>query len=150
MKEIILAKCGELVLKGLNRSSFEKTLIRNIKRALQPLGEFDVSIMQSTIYIDKDGGIDDTAAAFSYVRRVFGIAALCRAAVCRKDMEDIKKRRLNTQKTLCRKNVPLRSSQSAQTSGLPSARRRFAPTWVRIFSKISTGFRWMCIIPMSW
>lgn len=98
MKEIILAKCGELVLKGLNRSSFEKTLIRNIKRALQPLGEFDVSIMQSTIYIDKDGGIDDTAAAFSYVRRVFGIAALCRAAVCRKDMEDIKKRRLNTQK----------------------------------------------------
>ena len=53
MKEIILAKCGELVLKGLNRISFEKTLIKNIKRALRPLGEFDVSIMQSTIYIDK-------------------------------------------------------------------------------------------------
>ena len=28
MKEIILAKCGELVLKGLNRSSFEKTLVK--------------------------------------------------------------------------------------------------------------------------
>lgn len=103
MKEIILAKCGELVLKGLNRSSFEKTLIRNIKRALQPLGEFDVSIMQSTIYIDKDGGIDDTAAAFSYVRRVFGIAALCRAAVCRKDMEDIKKTALEYSKNALQK-----------------------------------------------
>lgn len=103
MKEIILAKCGELVLKGLNRSSFEKTLIRNIKRALQPLGEFDVSIMQSTIYIDKEGGIDDTAAAFSYVRRVFGIAALCRAAVCRKDMEDIKKTALEYSKNALQK-----------------------------------------------
>ena len=98
MKEIILAKCGELVLKGLNRISFEKTLIKNIKRALRPLGEFDVSIMQSTIYIDKAGGIDDIASALSHVRRVFGIAALCRAAVCQKDMADIRKTALEYSK----------------------------------------------------
>ncbi len=91
MKEIILAKCGELVLKGLNRMSFEKTLIKNIKQALSPLGEFDVAIMQSTIYIDKDGGIENIDAAFERVKRVFGIAALCKAAVCQKNMADIKK-----------------------------------------------------------
>lgn len=91
MKEIILAKCGELVLKGLNRISFEKTLIKNIKHALAPLGEFDVVIMQSTVYIDKDGGIDDIDTAFERVRRVFGLAALSKAAVCGKNMEDIQK-----------------------------------------------------------
>ena len=91
MKEIILAKCGELVLKGLNRISFEKTLIKNIKHALALLGEFDVVIMQSTVYIDKDGGIDDIDTAFERVRRVFGLAALSKAAVCGKNMEDIQK-----------------------------------------------------------
>ena len=38
MKEIILIKNGELALKGLNRSSFESTLAKNIKRRLQSLG----------------------------------------------------------------------------------------------------------------
>lgn len=90
MKEIILAKCGELVLKGLNRISFEKTLIKNIKLALSPLGEFKVSVVQSTIYIDKDGGIDDIEEAYERVKRVFGIAALSRAAVCEKDMDAIR------------------------------------------------------------
>ena len=31
MKEIILIKDGELALKGLNRSSFESMLMKNIK-----------------------------------------------------------------------------------------------------------------------
>lgn len=91
MKEIILAKCGELVLKGLNRSSFEKTLIKNIKRAIRPFGEFDVTVAQSTIYIDKDGGIDNIDEVYEKVKKVFGIASLSRAAVCAKDIEEIKK-----------------------------------------------------------
>ena len=34
MKEIILIKNGELVLKGLNRNTFEDILIKNMKKAL--------------------------------------------------------------------------------------------------------------------
>ena len=34
MKEIILVKNGELALKGLNRSSFESALMRQIRRSL--------------------------------------------------------------------------------------------------------------------
>ena len=84
MKEIILAKCGELVLKGLNRSSFEKTLLKNIRIALKRFGEFNVTVAQSTIYIDKDGGIEDIDEVYDAVKKVFGIAALCRAAAdCR-------------------------------------------------------------------
>ena len=47
MKEIILIKNGELALKGLNRSSFESTLAKNIKRRLQSLGKFKVIRSQS-------------------------------------------------------------------------------------------------------
>ena len=32
MQEIILIKNGELALKGLNRSTFESVLVKNIKR----------------------------------------------------------------------------------------------------------------------
>ncbi len=88
MKEIILAKCGELVLKGLNRKSFEKTLIKNLHAALSPIGEFEISSIQSTIYIDgkRDYDIDD---AYARVSRVFGIASLSRAAEVPKNMDDI-------------------------------------------------------------
>ena len=35
MKETILAKYGEIALKGLNKNSFEEVLIKNIKRRLK-------------------------------------------------------------------------------------------------------------------
>ena len=40
MKEIILVKNGELALKGLNRSSFEDKLVKNIKHRISDLGDF--------------------------------------------------------------------------------------------------------------
>ena len=90
MKEIILAKCGELVLKGLNRISFEKTLVKNIRTALREFGQFDISVAQSTIYIDKEN-FDDIDEVYEKVKKVFGIASLCRVAVCEKNMDDILK-----------------------------------------------------------
>ena len=42
MNEIILLKLGELVLKGLNRRSFEDKLQANIHRRLHPFGQFKV------------------------------------------------------------------------------------------------------------
>ncbi len=90
MKEIILVKNGELALKGLNRSSFEDILIKNMKRRLNDLGSFEFTKSQSTIMVDpldEDIDLDD---AVDIVSRVFGIAALSRACVCEKDFEDIK------------------------------------------------------------
>ena len=56
MKEIILAKNGEIALKGLNRRRFEEVLMRNIKWRLRDFGKIRVSCMQSTIYIDPEEG----------------------------------------------------------------------------------------------
>ena len=51
MKEIILIKNGEIVLKGLNRSSFEDVMIKNLRRSLKQFGSAEIKKAQSTIYI---------------------------------------------------------------------------------------------------
>lgn len=89
MKEIILIKLGELVLKGLNRRVFEDTLLRNLRRRLAPLGAFDIKSRQSTITVTPQEEVDLDEAA-DRVGRVFGIATFTRAGVAPKDMEAIK------------------------------------------------------------
>ena len=49
MKEILLLKDGEIVLKGLNRRSFEDVLKKNLKHALKSAGHFEITSAQSTI-----------------------------------------------------------------------------------------------------
>ena len=41
MKELILLKCGELALKGLNRHTFEDALVKNCRRRIESLGAFE-------------------------------------------------------------------------------------------------------------
>ncbi len=90
MKEIILAKIGEIALKGLNRKNFEDLLLKNIRKKLHPFGRFEVVSSQSTIRItplDDDIDMDDAANALSHV---FGIVTFSRACVAEKDIEKIK------------------------------------------------------------
>jgi thiamine biosynthesis protein ThiI len=89
MKEIILLKLGEVVLKGLNRHSFEETLINNIRRRLSGLGEFDVRERQSTIYVTPRNENADLFAAQEKMAKVFGIASLTRACEVEKEMDAI-------------------------------------------------------------
>ncbi len=89
MKEIILIKNGELALKGLNRSTFEDILIKNIKRRLNGLGKVEIRKAQSTIYIEPKEDNYDFEEALERVSLIFGIAAFSRACVCEKNMEDI-------------------------------------------------------------
>lgn len=90
MKEILLLKDGEIVLKGLNRRQFEDVLKRNIKHALGDLGEFAVSSAQSTIYVRPLSDDIDLDEASDRVSRVFGIVSFSRAAMCEeKTMESV-------------------------------------------------------------
>ena len=64
MKEIILIKDGELALKGLNRSSFEAMLMKNIRWRIKPFGSFELKQSQSTITVNPlDGNADLDSAA---------------------------------------------------------------------------------------
>ncbi len=89
MKEIILIKNGELVLKGLNRSTFESMLIKTIRRRLKDLGKISVKNAQSTIYIEPVEDEFDFEEAIDRVSKVFGIAAFSRCAALKKDMDEI-------------------------------------------------------------
>lgn len=90
MKEIVLVKYGEMVLKGLNKRTFEDMLIKNIKRRLKSLGHFQLTSAQSTTFITPLDDDTDLGEVIERVGKIFGIAALCRACVCEKDFEDIK------------------------------------------------------------
>ncbi len=89
MNDIILLKLGEVVLKGLNRRSFEQKLMGNVRRRLLGLGEFKVSCMQSTIYVEPASDSADMDAAFEAMQDVFGIVKISRAAACDKDPDAI-------------------------------------------------------------
>ena len=89
MNDILLLKLGEIVLKGMNRRSFEQKLVANVRRRLQGLGSFRVSCMQSTIYVEPEDESADMDAAFEAMRDVFGIVKISRAAACEKDKDAI-------------------------------------------------------------
>ena len=88
MKEVLLLKLGEVVLKGLNRRRFESRLLANLRRRVSKVGKCSVYIMQSTIYVEPADGVD-MDEVLDAVHNVFGVAAICRAAVCEKDMDAI-------------------------------------------------------------
>ena len=78
MEEIILLKLGELVLKGLNRRSFEDKLIANARRRLQPFGKFRVYTKQSTMYAEPQEPGCDLDGAYEALKKVFGVVGLSR------------------------------------------------------------------------
>ncbi len=87
--EVILCKYGEIVLKGANRMNFESTLIKELRRRASPHGTFKIYCRQSTIYVEPLKDDCDMDAMYDAARRVFGIIAVNRAAVCEKNMESI-------------------------------------------------------------
>ena len=95
MQEMILCKLGEVVLKGLNRNTFESKLLANTRRRLKSCGNFKVVSRQSTVYVEPQDESCDLEAAFACVQQVFGYVAVSRAKPCDKDKDAI----LETAKT---------------------------------------------------
>ena len=82
MKEILLLKDGEIVLKGLNRRQFEDVLKKNIKIALYGTGRYAITSAQSTIYVKPLDDEADLDEATERIGRVFGLVSYSRAAMC--------------------------------------------------------------------
>ena len=91
MNDMILLKPGELVLKGLNRHFFEDRLRANVARRLRSLGQFRITSVQSTVYVEPLSDGIDMEEAFRRCHQIFGIIAVCRAAACPKEKEAIAK-----------------------------------------------------------
>lgn len=89
MKEIILCKYGEIVLKGLNKRQFEAVMLRQLSHRIAPLGKFEITSAQSVAYIEPTDEECDIDAAYDAVCKIFGIVSVCRAAVTEKSFDSI-------------------------------------------------------------
>jgi len=89
MKEIFLLKLGEIVLKGANKRQFENRLRQNVRRRMKAYGNFDVYIMQSTVYVEPMDEEADVDGAWEACSTIFGVVSLCRCRPCEKDLDAI-------------------------------------------------------------
>ena len=90
MKEVLLCKYGELILKGANRSYFENLLIRELRTRIKRIGDFDVYYAQSTVYIEPNNEFCDIDLALEEAKKVFGIVTIDRACMVEKNLDAIK------------------------------------------------------------
>ena len=89
MKEIILVKYGEIILKGGNRARFERVLVNNINNSVKNIAKIKVQVMQATVYITVEDS-EKIDAVIEQLSKIFGIVAIIRACVVDKDIEKIK------------------------------------------------------------
>ena len=89
MKEIFLLKLGEIVLKGANKRQFEARLRQNVRRRMKKYGNFDVYLMQSTVYVEPMDEDCDVDGAWEACRSIFGVVSLCRCRPCEKNIDAI-------------------------------------------------------------
>ena len=89
MNEIFLMKLGEIVLKGANKRQFENKLRQNVRRRMRPFGNFDVYIMQSTVYVVPEDDQADVDGAWDACHTIFGVVSLCRCRPCEKNLDAI-------------------------------------------------------------
>ena len=89
IREVVLMKLGEIVLKGLNRRTFEQKLVSNIARRMRRYGSCEIYSIQSTIYLSPNDDSFDLDGAYESVKKIFGIISVSRAAVCEKDKDII-------------------------------------------------------------
>ena len=91
MKEILLCKYGEIVLKGANRRYFEDSLCKTLRFRAKHYGNFKIDRSQSTLVIEPLDEFADIDGMFETASKVFGIVGISRCAVCEKDMGAIEK-----------------------------------------------------------
>jgi thiamine biosynthesis protein ThiI len=85
--ETVLAKFGEIALKGMNKAMFQDRLIRNLQAALQGQGSFTVRVNQSTAYIEAadPAAAVDWAAVLRKTANTFGVGSAQRCLILPKD-----------------------------------------------------------------
>ncbi len=89
MNEIFLLKLGEIVLKGANKRQFESKLRQNVKRRMRRFGNFDVYLMQSTVYVQPMDEACDLEGAWEACHTIFGVVNVCRCQPCEKNVDAI-------------------------------------------------------------
>ena len=98
MSNVILARMGEVTLKGLNRGNFETQLKHNLKWRLRGFGKLDIYQSQSRIWIEakdpENPNFADNRSALDImnaVTQVFGIVSVSFAVKFEGDFDSIRR-----------------------------------------------------------
>ena len=89
MEKVILARIGEIALKGLNRSVFEQRLARNMRAALSDCGACHIRWSQSLYYVEPETENFDFETALERLSGVFGLVSVSPAYATRSEYSDI-------------------------------------------------------------
>jgi thiamine biosynthesis protein ThiI len=71
--EVVLVRYGELALKGKNRGSFEQALVRNMKRACEPIADVAIERSRGRIEVRPARRVTEVARR---LQQVFGISSI--------------------------------------------------------------------------
>lgn len=87
-QNVILARMGEIALKGLNRGKFEQQLISNIKTAISSVGRFSIYQNQSRLWIEdadpESPALSDEKTAQKALKAAAGVFGLVSVSLVRK------------------------------------------------------------------
>ncbi len=123
MRKVLLARFGEVHLKGQNRPYFMRMLVENVKKMVAPIGGH-VWLSDSRIYVSD---FEDMDECVSLVTKVFGIYSVSPALEMEKDLDRIAEETVRwmegvtgTFKVMCKrsdKRFPLNSQELAVELG---------------------------------
>lgn len=90
MESILIAKYGEIFLKGQNRPFFEKTLLNNIRRALRDMDGIDIRKEVGRFYITSQTQSEDDI--INAIKNIFGLTSISVACKIPSEMDCIEKK----------------------------------------------------------
>ena len=89
-KNTFIVRCGEVALKGQNKSYFEKMLVERIRKLLKKFDGISVKRDEGLIFVRADKSIS-SKEIIKEISKVFGVASISPAVETNSNMEDILK-----------------------------------------------------------
>ena len=89
-RQYVVMHCGEISLKGKNRPTFVRLLVKNIRQAVRDLGDSDIRPQSGRLLLSLPSAIPWDIIA-DRLRRVFGVANFARCLSAPHDLDVIKR-----------------------------------------------------------
>lgn len=87
-QNILIVRCGEVALKGMNKPYFERMLVDRIRRNLKDFPGVDIKRSEGLIFVRADKELD-LNAIIKQVSKVFGVASISHAVEAPSDLDAI-------------------------------------------------------------
>ena len=87
-ENILIVRCGEVALKGMNKPYFERMLQDRIRRNLKEFKGTDVRRQEGLIFIRADKSLDINAI-IKETSKVFGVASISKAVEAEPELNAI-------------------------------------------------------------